>query len=308
MKILGKHSLTPSPLERAKERSVLLSCIADFAMIALQVVFAVITGSLTLLSEAVRSIMMWVIELYSLWLMSGVHRGRLQHFQFGIGKVEQFSWLLIGAGMVLSGLWVAAQIVESIFAAHFVPSPLSMACAAIVNAINLMTNAFSFYAMVTSSEESDSEIFRAQIRSRALKLSNSVFLQITLTIAALASDPVVAVFMDGLGATFVACLMVVTGCSMVVRSLPDMLDAPVAASLQDRIAAAVAETSLPPEDIVLIRTRRSGRFPQVELTLAAGDGGSVAALKERLREIKAAIARIDSQISIVTVIADAESR
>lgn len=306
MKILGAHSLEPTAQERAKERSVIYSIVADGVMVGLQVLFAVVTGSLTLLSEAVRSIMMLVIEFYSLWLMGGIHRGRLQHFQFGIGKIEQFAWLIIGAGLVVSGLWVASKVVDSITTIQFVPSPLGLASAAVVNAINLMVNGFSFYAMIISSEENDSEIFTAQIRARALKLANSVFLQITLTIAALASDPLIALVMDGIGATFVACLMVVTGFSMVTRSLPDMLDAPIDGSLQDEIAAAIEATSLSPEDIVQIRTRRSGRFPQVELTLAAKDGSSIAALQEKMRELRAKVAEIDDQISLVTVIADGE--
>ena len=193
VKFLEQTARVPTKEERAKERSILLSGIADVGVIFLQIVFAAITGSLTLFSEAVRSILMQLVEFYSLWLLSAVHRDRLKHFKFGIGKVEQFVWLLIGFGLFLSGLWWwRVKVVESVFATQIAPTPLGLAFAAMVNAVNLLINALSFYAMFTASRGDDSDIFRAQLKSRGVKLGNSVFLQITLTVGALSSDPVVA--------------------------------------------------------------------------------------------------------------------
>ena len=302
MKLLGEATRAPEPHERAKERSLFFTLLADIGITLLQIVFALATGSLTMLSEAVRAVLVTLVDIYSLWLLGGIHRGRLGHFQFGVAKIEQFVWMIIGLCLVLSGLWIAEKVVVSAFDPQFVPSPLGLACVAVVNAINLTINALAFYGMVAASGDNDSNIFRAQLRARAVKLVNSVFLQVTLTIAALSTDPVIALLMDGLGALFVSCLMVVSGTSMMGSALPDLLDAPLHETLRARIAKTIGETRAAAGDVVDIHTRRSGRFPQVEVTLDAGRFSTVAALHDRIAEIRDAVRRLDNQVEPTIVL------
>ena len=304
MKFLQEKARVPTSEERAKERSVLYSSLADVCVIFLQVGFAIITGSLTLLSESVRSILMLAVEFYSLWLLAAVHRDRLKHFKFGIGKVEQFVWLLIGFGLLVSGLWVASKVAESVFSTQLAPTPLGLAFAAIVNAINFLINALSFYAMFTASRGDDSDIFRAQLKSRGVKLGNSLFLQITLTIGALASDPVIALVLDAVGAGFVSALMVVSGVSMFARSLPDLLDAPVDEAMENRLTKALAGTSHSTKDLMGIRTRRSGQNPHVEITLSPTPHKSVNRLQKRIEEIRKALQEVGDGIDLSIVVAD----
>ncbi len=304
MKLLGQEAREPTAEERAKERSVIYTSIADIGIVFLQIVFAIITGSLTLLSEAVRSILMTAVELYSLWLLGAVHRDRLRHFKFGIGKVEQFVWLLIGFGLLLSGLWVASKVVESVFATELAPTPLGLAFAAIVNAINFLINALSFYAMYSASRDDDSDIFRAQLKARGVKLGNSLFLQITLTVGALASDPVIALVLDAVGAGFVSAFMVLSGVSMIARSLPDLLDAPVGESLENLLTEALAGTSHATKDLVGIRTRRAGQYPHVEITVSPTPHRSLGRLRKRVQEIREALHEVGDGIDLSIVVAE----
>ena len=79
----------PTPDQRAKERAVLYTSIADMAIVAGMILAAVGTGSLTILGEATRGGLMTAIEIYALGILYAVHRGQLRRFRFGIGKVEQ---------------------------------------------------------------------------------------------------------------------------------------------------------------------------------------------------------------------------
>ena len=304
MNLVIAQAREPTRKERARENSVIYSSVADLGMISLRLVFSILTGSLTLLSETVRSILMILVEINSLWLLRAIHRDRLRHFKFGIGKVEQFVQLMIGTGLVLSGFWIIGKVIESLFSEQFAPTPLGLALAAIVNAINLLINALSYHTMLAASEEKESDIFKSQLRTRGLKLSNSLLLQITMTIAALASDPVIALFMDGLGATFVACLMMLTGFSMIGESVPNLLDAPIDGTLENRMKEAISATSLSTDDLLDIRTRRSGRFPHVEVTLSASTRSSVARLKERIEEVRNAVAELGDEMDLSIVISD----
>ncbi len=308
MKLLGQEAREPTAEERAKELSIIYTTVADMGIVCLQIVFAIITGSLTLLSEAVRSVLMTAVEIYSLWLLGAVHRDRLRHFKFGIGKVEQFVWLMIGLGLTASGLWVASKVVESVFSTELAPTPLGLAFAAIVNAINLLVNALSFYAMFSASREDDSDIFRAQLKARGVKLGNSLLLQVTLTIGALASDPVIALVLDAVGAAFVSAFMVLSGVSMIVRSLPDLLDAPIGESLENQLTEALAGTSHATEDLVDIRTRRSGQYPHVEITLSPTRHRSVGRLRKRIQEVRKALHDAGHSIDLSIVVSDTDTQ
>ncbi|MEO4040198.1 cation transporter [Hoeflea sp. CAU 1731] len=303
MRLLSKITREPTKVEISRERAVIYSSLADLILVLLQVAFAIITGSLTLLSEFTRSSFMLMIEVYSLWLLASVHRGRMTHFQFGVGKIEQFSWLIIGLGMIASGVWVAGKVVHSLVEQGVPPSPIGLAFAAIVNAANLTINWVSLFALVSGERTEESDIYKAQIKSRIVKCVNSTFLQITLTVATLAKDPVVGLVMDGLGAAFVAVVMIFNGLMMIARSLPDLLDAPLSGIELSQISETVRALDAPHVQILNIRSRRSGQFPHVEILVSPVGGDSAGKLLEEIGRLRDALHALDSHIDATFVVA-----
>jgi len=259
----------PTPEQKAKEAAVLYTASADAANIVLQFIFAAATRSLTLLSEAIRGALMLAIELYAYFVLRAVHRDRLGKFRFGIGQLEQMCNLAIGAGLVLSGFWIAHQVVQSLTFERGPASPLGLATAAAINAVNVIINSLGWFAMFSASRSDDSAIYTAQLRARTVKLLSCLVVQMTMTIAALAKDPVISAWLDGLGASFVAGLMIIIGVKMMWDALPDLLDRSVPDDLSESIGAIIEEAGLAPAEVARRRTRRAGSFPQIELTLTA---------------------------------------
>ena len=274
-------SRAPTKEQKAKEAAVLYTATADLVTLTLLFFFAVATSSLTLLSEAIRVAFMLFIEFYSLFILRAMHRDRLQKFRFGIGKVEQMCNLAIGAALFFSGLWVAHSVVAKLLLDQGAPTPLGLAAAAAISAINLLINILGWLAMVAAAREDDSAIYRAQLRARVVKLVSSAMVQTTITIAALAKDPVVATWFDCIGATFVAGVMVAIGIKMIRECLPDLLDHPVPSSTKKEIEAGLLSAGIAREEVVRIRTRCAGSIPHVELTLAPAGGASLAAYCRR---------------------------
>ncbi len=303
MRLLSERTREPTREELSREKAVIYSSLADFCASLLQLTFAITTGSLTLLSEFARSSFMLMIELYSLWLLAGIHRGRMTHFQFGVGKIEQFSWLIIGLGMTASGIWVAEKVVRSFVEQSVPPTPMGLAFAAIVNAFNLTINWVSLFALISGGRTEESDIYKAQIKSRVVKCANSTFLQITLTVATLATDPVVGLVMDGLGAAFVVVIMLVNGLMMIARSLPDLLDAPLSGIELSQISETVSALNAPHIEVLKIRSRRSGQFPQVEILVSPVGAQSAGKLLEEIGRLRAAIHGLDRRIDATFVIA-----
>jgi len=282
-------SVTVSASQRRKETAIILACIADAALLCVFLLIVILSGSLTLLSELLRGVPMLVIEVYTGWLLWSVHRDRLNSFQFGLGKLEQFVWLLIGLGFLLSSLWLMSQITSALLGEIAQASPLGLALAASANAINLLINFLAWQAMRNAREEDDSEIFNAQLRARTIKLTTSLILQVTLTIAALSRDAYIALMMDSVGASLVMGLMLWRGSLMLKSSLPVLLDAPIAKKLNDRVVEA-AQSALPHKlTLANIRTRRAGQFPHVEITLHSAEHLSMEQVKAHCRELRAKV-------------------
>ena len=291
----------PTAEQEAKEAAVLYTSLADLAIVVMMLVAALATRSLTLLSEAIRAGLMLVIEFYSVFLLRAVHRDRLRKFRFGIGKVEQFCNLAIGAALVAGGFWVAQRIVDLVLFDPVAASPLGLATAAVVNAINTLINALGWFAMVAAARSDDSPIFRAQLRARMVKLVSSLVVQTTLTIAVLSKDPVVSLWLDGIGAAFVAVTMISIGLKMIKECVPDLLDHAIPEGLKKRIVDVLEAAGVAPEEVVRLRTRRSGSLAQVELTLAPTSCVFLADFRQRVGHIERTIeARIqEAEVAIV---------
>lgn len=274
-----------TPEQKAKEAAVIYNALADGANVALQFGFAAATRSLSLLSEAIRGALMLAVEVYAYFVLRAVHRDRLGMFRFGIGQLEQMCNLAIGAGLVLSGLWVAHQVAQLVVLERAAATPLGLATAAAINAVNVVINSLGWFAMFSASRSDDSAIYTAQLRARTVKLLSCLVVQTAMTIAALAKDPLISTWLDGLGASFVAGLMVAIGVKMIWGALPDLMDRSVPEDLAATIETIMHETDIAPDRIAGRRTRRAGSFPHIELTLAPSAGEEMRDFLERAEKL-----------------------
>ncbi len=286
---------------------MLLPVLADVGITVLLIACGLLTASLTLLSEGIRSLVMLFASVYALVVMRAIHRSRLGHFEFGVGKLEQFVTLVVGLGLIGSALWVADSAVAKAFGAGgAVPSPLGLALAAVVNAINAAINTLGWLAMTMAGrgdDGGDSEIYRAQRRARAVMMGSSLLLQVTLTAAALAKDAGVAALLDVAGASFVAVLMLVNGLALLRRALPELLDAPPARHLAAHIREVVAG-HVPPGALAGVRARRAGGKVLAEVVLC-GDDCRPGTLERRRRAIEAALAAAGTEVELAMTVAAA---
>ena len=290
----------PTSDERAKESSFFYANLADVGTNTLLIVMAIASGSLTMLGEAVRSQLMLTVSFYAFWVMRALHRDRLTRFEYGVGKIEQAVWVVIGLSLVIAALWVAHSVVATVFSTEPAASPLGLALSAMVNAINLAVNFLGWYMMHLAARSDASGVFGAQLRAKFTMLLSSVFLQATLTVAALAKDDAIALALDAIGAIFVTGLMLANGLPMIARALPDLLDAPAPEELKDLIRRALAG-ALSEDDIVSVRTRRSGPTTFAGVTVAATAFPSLSALHDASVAIADGLRRAGVEVDLVVV-------
>lgn len=262
----------PTTEERRAERAVLGPIVADLGTNTLLLLTGLLAGSLTLLSEGIRSFFMLMASVYAFVVLRAIHRGRMARFEFGVDKIERFATLVVGLGLVISGILVVRGAVSAVFEPSGAgPSPLWLVLAAIVNAINTAVNVAGWWAMRRVARGEGSHVFKTQLAARFTMMSSSLFLQVTLTVAALSRDVVVALALDALGALFVGVLMIVRGAGMLSAAITHILDRQADAGLCQRIAEAAA-VAFPGARIGHVRTRPCAGGVEAELRVGLPAG------------------------------------
>src|SRR5581483_10832970 len=131
----------------------------------------------------------------------------------------------------------------------------------------------------------------AQVRSRTVKLASSVFVLVTMTVAAVSTDEKVVAWADVLGSLFVAGFIVVNALDMLASGLGDLLDRSAGRGVRDAIDRALARHAGDFGELARVRSRRSGRVVFIELALRFEPRLSIAEVNRRIDELKQSLAR-----------------
>ncbi len=294
-----------SAVQRQRENAIFYTLVADVILTATTALVAVASGSLTLLAETVRMTLMQLLEIISLVAMRRIHRGRYPKFEFGHGKIEQLANAGIAIGLLVAGFIILFSAIGSLTGEPEPLAPFALAVGAGVAAINVFENFVTWLAMRRAAKVEANIMLLAQLRARRVKLVSSLVVQVVLTIAALTYDTLVAHWLDGLGAIFVSCFMILSGIAMVRDSLPDILDRGLDEDDQIKIIQVISGNEENFATVDRVRTRRSAQTLFVEVSLGFWDTLSMAEVDRRQRSLvehlKQALGNCDISINVRSI-------
>jgi divalent metal cation (Fe/Co/Zn/Cd) transporter len=280
MAIAAQPPITPE--HRAQERAIGFALTADMTILTVMTLVALLGGSLTLMAESVRAILMNAIEAFAFLVMRRIHRGALIGFEYGAGKLEQAANLAIAAGMLGGAGWIALGALAMATGERPAGTPLGLALAAIVGAINTYINVVAWDAVRRAAHGETSLIMDGQLTARTVKLVSSLFVQLCLTVAALSTDDVIVAWADAIGALFVVGFIVVTAVGLLRVGFADLVDRAVEEEVQQAINRALAHHFADYERFDRVRSRRSGRRVFIELALGFDSGLTMAEVDRRI--------------------------
>jgi cation diffusion facilitator family transporter len=276
-----------TPEQAAEEQSLSFALFADSGIIAAWLVVGLLGGSLTVIAETIRAILMISIEAFAYVLMRRLHRGRLTDLDFGTGKLEQVANLLIGSGMLAGAAWIFSGAVAIVDGDRPVSAPIWLAVGALSIAANLVVNIAAWDAMRRALHRESSPVMLAQFKARTVKLVASCVVIVTLTTAALAPDVVVVAWADAIGSVFVAGLIIVNATQILRDCIPDLLDRSAGRDVRATVEQALARHAGEFQQLERLRSRRSGRTVFVEATLAFEAGLAMGEVDRRIAAIRA---------------------
>jgi divalent metal cation (Fe/Co/Zn/Cd) transporter len=286
----------------AQERSIRFALLADLGVLALFAPVGLLGGSLTIKAEAIRFVLMMSIEIFAYSVMWRLHRGKLHDLEFGGGKLEQVANLVTGIGMLGGAAWIATKAMAIVGGHAEVGTPLGLALAAIVGALNAYINFVAWDGMRQASKGESTLVMQGQLNARWVKLICSVVVLFTMTAAALSTDNVVVASADAVGSIFVAIFMVLNGMEMLRTGIPDLLDRSAGKSVRETVDRVLADNAGDYQRLDRVRSRKSGRVVFIEVALAFDPGLSVGEVNRRIATLKEAMARDieHADISILT--------
>lgn len=293
--------------QQAEENSVQFALIADFGLVALLAAIGILGGSLTIAAETVRASLMYLIELFSLMVLKRIHRGELADLEFGTGKLEQVANMVIGAAMLGGALWIASRVIAVLTGASAPGTPFGLAMAAMAGALNLYINFLSWDRVRRAVRAESSIVMQGQLQSRWVKLISSLFVLITMTVAAASTDDRVVAWADVLGSLFVAGFLVVNAFDMLSTGLIDLLDRSAGPKVHAAIDRALARHADDYGELARIRSRRSGRVIFIELVLRFDPGLSIAQIDQRIDALKQSLGH-EIEHADISVVALAATR
>jgi cation diffusion facilitator family transporter len=271
-------------VERRREWSLALSLTADSLLLVSYGVVVLGSGSLTILAETVRGTILLALGWAVLVFLRRVHRQKLRAYEYGIGKLEQFTNFLIGGTLILGAIWVGGKAAISWGAS---PAPLTagadawMLAAAVLAGINALVNAGAFLALWRAGRDGTSLIMRGQVHARLGKLITSVVVVGAVGVtAALPGTPTAWAANLG-GAIFVVAVMLWIGINLLRETLPDLLDRALAESRQVAINRTLTHHFDSYETLESVRSRQAGKRLYIEIALGFDPGrsfGEVAAI------------------------------
>lgn len=279
----------PTENERARERVVLTSLSLDICLFVAIVVTAAASHSLTLLTEVLRYAGLFVGQIISIVALFAVHRARFGRLQYGFGKIEMLCNLMGCTALVIGGLWIVDSVLHVLFDGGAASRPVDLALAAVVATAGVAVNALVLVAMKAAWTPETSAIFIGKFRARQAKFLASLSAAVALTLSALAQDPAVGQVIDAAGAVAGVAAMMTVGIDLGSRCLCSLADMAAPLELRTRVERTLAEAGLGPSEGMVLRTRRSGRFTQLEVELTGWTGSSVGDLRRRGAAIERAL-------------------
>jgi divalent metal cation (Fe/Co/Zn/Cd) transporter len=293
-------AVTLTPEQRGRERALILVALLDGTLVCLLLLVGVLGGSLTCVAEALRGGLVDLIALVSLFVMRRLHRGTLRGYDFGTGKIEQLCSLTIAVALGVSAVWVAHDAVVLALSERSDATPLALTLAAVTGALNVCINVIAWDEMRRAARGRPSAIMNAQVRSRWTKLLSSLTVQVTMTLAAVAKDPMLAAMADAVGALLVSGVMIVAARDLLADSLPDLLDRSMDSLARPALEQAMA--AVPDVALAGFRSRGTTRAIVLEVVLACPVGADIRTLVESERQLALELARLLPEVELSLVV------
>lgn len=251
---------------KAKEKSILLGFLLGILGLITGIIAAIIANSITLESEILKNIGLVTAVFLSYLSVRKVNRGKTEGYNYGYGKLESFSGLIVAVVLVLSLIIIIAHTVER-FQHPVELHTGGLDLAIVFSAVGLASSVWLWRHDYHLSKEEYSPVIESLWRMYRFKTIASILVILSLILSYIYSDQSWAYYIDPVGSVIISMFILQSIYNISTMSVYDLLDRALEESLQIIILRELAQYFDEYEAIHGIRSRRSGANVYVEIFL-----------------------------------------
>jgi ferrous-iron efflux pump FieF len=251
---------------KAKEHSIMLGLVLGIFGLLTGIVAAIIANSITLESEILKNIGLVTAVFLSYLSIRKVNRGKTEGYNYGYGKLESVSGLIVAVVLVISLIIVIWHTVER-FQHPVELHTGGLDLAIVFSGIALASSAWLWRHDYHLSKKEYSPVIESLWRMYRFKTIASVLVILSLVLSYIFSDQSWAFYVDPVGSVIISLFILQSIYNISSMSVYDLLDRALEESLQMIILRKLAQYFDEYEAIHGIRSRRSGANVYVEIFL-----------------------------------------
>lgn len=243
-----------------KKSAAGLSIVSNAAIIVLKVIAGVISGSISIISEAIHSFSDLLASILTMFAVSRSSEPADKEHPFGHGKYEDMSGFIEGVLIVIAAFYIIIEAVKKLLTTHHlqIDETLGIWVMAIAVVVNFLVSAYLlFVAKKTNSISiyADAQHLRTDVYSSLGVLAGLVVIKVTnLTIL----DPVIAIC--------VATIILKTGFAITKETLNNLLDGSLPNEDIEKVEN-ILRNSKKIKGFKDLKTRKLGGDVEIEITL-----------------------------------------
>lgn len=256
---------------QTKEKVILHSLIIDTVLWFPDIVLAVITGSVTLYADVIKSGNEILSTFFSWYALRKMAKGGSHVYDYGMGKFENLTGIITGIVMILSLALVFGITIVKLLNPSLLHEEGTL-LAIFMMFIGVCVNTWLWREKYHIAKEEYSPVMDSQVRLFKTKALTDLTVLIALLIIRSLGDHTLAAYIDPLASFVVIGLFLLSGYRTISSSLPDLLDKTIDEELQLIVVRTLADFFSDYEAFHGVKSRRSGKYIYIELFLEfAGD-------------------------------------
>ena len=274
---------------RERERSVLTSLVVDFILLLPDVVAAVLANSLVMMADVLKCINEILATFLSWLAIRKVVRNKPYHFDYGLGKLENLTSIIVAWIMFLSliiVLYSAFYRLRHPYEMHDIGAVLGIA----LMLLGVCVNTWLWIKNYRVSRMEYSPIMESQWRLFRTKAMADFTVLMTLVLSISLRNVVHwAIYIDPIGSLFIAGFLMFSIYHIIAHSVDDLLDRTLDESLQLVIVRDLAAFFDHYKAIHGVHSRRSGSSIYIEIFLEFDGDKKMNEVQEIINMIKSGL-------------------
>jgi cation diffusion facilitator family transporter len=293
------QGVTETGQQQRKLLAARLSVISNIALILFKIIVGVISGSVSIISEAIHSGVDLLASFIALFSVRTSHLPADDAHPFGHGKIENISGTIEALLIFLAALWIIYEAVDKLMNI----SPLeSLAWGVVVMLVSTLLNWGVSIFIFKVGNESDSIALKADAWHHWTDVYTSLGVMVSLALIWLGGIMYPAVYLqwlDPLCAIFVALIITHAAYKLTVTSARDLIDAKLPGEEEHWIIQLIAEYRPSLHGFHRLRTRKAGNFRFVEFHIKVDPDMSVESSHNIAEELTAKIEQHFPKASVI---------